>query len=127
MWDSLVADFLGSNRKFTGVYAYGEGRMPLVDYGCTFNVVAGVGLGAFFFTEGPEVGGRAHLEVKGEALCALSIKGDIDLVGSASADHGLRMKGTGKLKGKVGWCPCCVKFRKKVTINYANGEYSADY
>ncbi len=127
MWDPLVADFLGSNRKFTGVYAYGEGRMPLVDYGCTFNVVAGVGLGAFFFTEGPEVGGRAHLEVKGEALCALSIKGDIDLVGSASADHGLRMKGTGKLKGKVGWCPCCVKFRKKVTINYANGEYSADY
>ena len=127
MWDPLVADFLGSNRKFTGVYAYGEGRMPLVDYGCTFNVVAGVGLGAFFFAEGPEVGGRAHLEVKGEALCALSIKGDIDLVGSASADHGLRMKGTGKLKGKVGWCPCCVKFRKKVTINYANGMYSADY
>ena len=127
MWDPLVADFLGSNRKFTGVYAYGEGRMPLVDYGCTFNVVAGVGLGAFFFAEGPEVGGRAHLEVKGEALCALSIKGDIDLVGSASADHGLRMKGTGKLKGKAGWCPCCVKFRKKVTITYANGEYSADY
>ena len=127
MWDPLVADFLGNNRSFTGVYAYGEGRMPLVDYGCTFNVVAGLGLGAFFFTEGPEVGGRAHLEVKGEALCALNIKGDIDLIGSASADHGLRMSGTGKLKGKVGWCPCCVKFRKKVTINYANGEYSADY
>lgn len=127
MWDPFAADFLGGGRTFTGVYGYGEGRMPIVNYGCAFKIVAGVGLGAFFFTEGPEVGGRAHLEIKGEALCTVSVKGDVDLIGSVSGDRGLRMSGRGRIRGKVGWCPCCVKFRKTVSISYSNGSYSADY
>jgi hypothetical protein len=127
MWDPFAADFLGGGRIFTGVYAYGEGRMPIVNYGCAFKIAAGVGLGAFFFKEGPEIGGRAHLEVKGEALCTVSVKGDVDLIGSVSGDRGLRMSGRGRIRGKVGWCPCCVKFRKTVSISYSNGSYSADY
>ena len=127
MWDPFAADFLGGGRTFTGVYGYGEGRMPIVNYGCAFKIVAGVGLGAFFFTEGPEVGGRAHLEIKGEALCTVSVKGDVDLIGSVSGDRGLRMSGRGRIRGKVGWCPCCVKFRKTVRISYSDGSYSADY
>lgn len=127
MWDPFAAEFLGGGRTFTGVYGYGEGRMPIVNYGCAFKIVAGVGLGAFFFAEGPEVGGRAHLEIKGEALCTVSVKADIDLIGSVSGDRGLRMSGRGRIRGKVGWCPCCVKFRKTVRISYSDGSYSADY
>jgi hypothetical protein len=127
MWDPFVADFLGQpNPTFTGAYQYAEGRMPLLSYGCAFNVSAGLGAGLFAFLEGPTIGGRIHAEVKGEALCTLTVKGEVDLLGAASPD-GIRFRGKGKLKGKAGWCPCCVKFRKTVTFSYHNQEWSADY
>jgi hypothetical protein len=100
--------------------------MPLLSYGCAFNVSAGLGAGLFAFLEGPTIGGRIHAEVKGEALCTLTVKGEVDLLGAASPD-GIRFRGKGKLKGKAGWCPCCVKFRKTVTFSYHNQEWSADY
>jgi hypothetical protein len=39
----------------------------------------------------------------------------------------MRMKGKGKISGRAGSCPFCVKFSKTVTVTYDNGEWDADY
>ncbi|MFZ4768106.1 MAG: hypothetical protein ACOYMN_24425, partial [Roseimicrobium sp.] len=151
LWDPLVADILG-NRKFLGMYVYGEGRIPVLNFGCALKVSAGAGAGMFIFKDGPEVGGRYHLELKGEALCSVSVKGEVDLVGRTTvpldtlerlangeinvgatvddllrAANGIRASGRVILKGKAGWCPCCVRVRKGVTITYKNRQFDADY
>lgn len=127
MIDPFVADFLGQpSPTFTGFFQYAEGRIPLVDYSCAFRVSAGLGVGFFAFLEGPTLGGRIHAEVKGEALCTLSVKGDVDMVGRATPD-GFSYRGHGRIRGKAGWCPCCVRFRKSVTFECLNQRWNADY
>ncbi len=127
MIDPFVADFLGQpSPTFTGFFQYAEGRIPLVDYSCAFKVSAGLGVGFFAFLEGPTLGGRIHAEVKGEALCTLSVKGDVDMVGSVTPD-GFSYRGKGRIRGKAGWCPCCVRFRKSVSFECINQRWDADY
>lgn len=127
MIDPFVADFLGQpSPTFTGYFQYAEGRMPLVDFSCAFRVSAGLGVGFFAFLEGPTIGGRIHAEVKGEALCTLSVKGDVDMVGRVTP-QGLSYRGRGRIRGKAGWCPCCVRFRKTVSFECINERWSADY
>ena len=123
--DPDVANVLGAP-PFTGGYVYGEGWMPIVNYGCVFNVSAGVGAGMFYFVEGPTFGAKMLLGASGEALCVVSIKGDITLVGVKSGDS-LSASGKGKLSGKAGACPFCVKFKKTVTATYKDGEWDVDY
>ncbi|RKX38031.1 MAG: hypothetical protein DRP64_16415, partial [Verrucomicrobia bacterium] len=123
-WDPDVKKILGEP-PFTGVYVYGEGWMPIVDYGCLFRVKAGVGAGFFYFVDGP-VGGKIFLGASGEALCVVNVSGDVTLVGLKDGDD-MRMNGKGRISGRVGSCPFCVKFGKTVTITYDNGSWDADY
>ncbi|MDF7807497.1 hypothetical protein P4E94_08610 [Pontiellaceae bacterium B12219] len=123
-WDPDVQGILG-DPPFTGVYVYGEGWMPIVDYGCLFRIKAGVGAGMFAFLEGP-IGGKVFLGAEGEALCVVGVRGEVTLVGMKNGDL-MRMKGKGKISGKVGPCPFCVKFSASAEITYENGDWDADY
>lgn len=125
--DEDVAEILGEpSPSFTGAYIYGEGEMPIVDYGCAFNISAGVGAGLFYFAEGPTYGGKMMAKVSGEALCLISVKGKIEMIGAKRGDD-LTFKGKGRVKGKVGWCPFCKRFKKTVTLTYKNRGWDADY
>jgi hypothetical protein len=127
MIDPDVASILGApSPTFTGAYIYGEGEMPIVDYGCAFNISAGVGAGIFYFAEGPTYGGKMMAKISGEALCLISVHGKIEMIGAKRGDD-LTFRGKGRVKGKVGWCPFCKRFRKTVTLTYKNREWDADY
>ncbi len=129
--DPDVASVLG-DPPFTGAYLYGEGWIPIseavlgIPASCLFNISAGIGAGAFFFIEGPTYGGIMKAGVLGEALCLVTIRGEVKMIGVKSGDN-LRFKGKGRLSGKVGACPFCVKFGKNVGITYENGSWDVDF
>lgn len=129
--DPDAASVLGQP-PFTGAYVYGEVWIPIsevvlgIPASCLFRISAGVGAGAFFFTEGPTFGGKMLLGVSGEALCIVSIRGEVALVGVVS-DGSLRFTGRGTLTGKAGYCPFCVKFRESAKVTYQNGSWSVDF
>jgi len=131
MIDPDVASVLGSP-PFTGGYLYGEGWIPIseaalgIPASCLFNISAGIGAGAFYFIEGPTYGGVMKAGVLGEALCIVTIKGEVKMVGVKSGDS-LRFNGKGRLSGKVGYCPLCIKFGKSVGITYRGGSWDVDY
>ena len=112
--------------SFTGAYAYGQGWIPIIGNGCFFNISAGVGAGAFYFAEGPTYGGKMFAGVSGEALCAVSVKGEIELIGVKSGGN-FSFSGEGRISGKAGVCPFCVKFSKTVQATYSNGSWDVDY
>lgn len=112
--------------SFTGAYAYGEGWIPIIGNGCFFNISAGVGAGAFYFAEGPTYGGKMLAGVSGEALCAVSIKGEIELIGVKSGGD-FSFSGEGRISGKAGVCPFCVKFSEMVQATYINNSWDVDY
>lgn len=120
-----LGDLLGDG-GFAGGYVFGAGRIPIVDWGCVFNISAGVGLGAFYSLPGPTWGGLAQLSASGEALCLISVRGSIDLIGVKRGDD-FRFSGQGRIKGKVGACPFCKRFNKSVRVTYQNGDWDADY
>jgi hypothetical protein len=129
--DPDVASVLGEP-PFTGAYLYGEGWIPIseavlgIPASCLFNISAGIGAGAFFFIEGPTYGGIMKAGVLGEALCLVTIKGEVKMIGVKNGDN-LRFKGKGRLSGKVGACPFCIKFGKNVGIMYENGSWDVDF
>ena len=129
MWAPDVASVLG-NPPFTGAYAYAEAWIPLneaigIPSTCLFNISAGVGAGAFYFIEGPTWGGNMLLGVSGEALCVVSVKGEIKLIGVKNGSR-LRLKGSGRVEGKAGPCPFCIKFGKTVGLTYDSGSWDVD-
>jgi hypothetical protein len=125
MIDPMVADVLPIT-SITGVYAYGEVFMPIVNLGCFFKVSAGLGIGAFYFTEGPTYGGKIFAAVDGEALCCITVRGEVVLIGVKSDI--MRFKGNGKISGKIGPCPFCLKFNKSIGFTYdENSGFDADY
>jgi hypothetical protein len=129
--DPDIGDVVTAGTTFTGAYVYGEVWLPIselvlgVPASCLFRIDAGVGAGAFFFLEGPTFGGKIFLGVSGEALCLVSIRGEVKMI-VASQAGALRGAGTGKFSAKVGWCPFCIKFRKAVKIKYDNGSWAID-
>jgi len=124
--DPEVASVLGTP-PFTGAYVYGEARLPVneligIPSSCLLQVNIGAGAGAFFFLEGPTFGGKLVGEVSGEALCLVSISGRMSLVGvkeGLELTSPMRFSGNGTLKGKVGVCPFCVKFKESVGIRFS--------
>jgi hypothetical protein len=120
-----LGDLLGAG-GFTGGYVYGAGRIPIVDFGCLLNLSAGVGAGVFYAAEGPTWGGQINMSASGEALCVISVRGDVDLIGVKRGDD-FRFSGQGRIKGKVGVCPFCKKFSKTVRFTYQGGSWDADY
>ena len=124
--DPDVASLLDGAGSFTGAYAYGVAWMPIIGSGCMFNVSAGVGAGVFYFAEGPTYGGKMLAGVSGEALCAVSVKGEIEMIGLKQGDA-YKFSGTGRISGKAGACPFCVKFRESVKLTYEDGDWDVDY
>ena len=127
--DEDVGSLLNTSGILTGAYVYGEIWMPIVDFGCIFNISAGVGTGVGFFLDGsdsPVFVGKMYAGVSGEALCVVSIKGEVTMVGIVQ-NGSFSASGTGKLSGKAGWCPFCVKFSANATISYSNGDWDVDY
>lgn len=131
-WDKDVQSILGTpSPTFTGAYAYAEVWIPIseallgIPASCFFQVSAGVGAGAGFFIEGPTFVGKMLLGANGDILCIVSVGGEIKLIGVKNAD-GLRLKGSGKLWGEIGWCPFCVSFSKSVGLEYRNGSWDVD-
>jgi ABC-type transporter Mla subunit MlaD len=128
--DKDVAELLGTP-PFTGAYVYGEVWLPIsemvlgIPASCMFNISAGVGAGAFYFVEGPTWGGQMLLGVSGEALCVVSIKGTVKMIGVMAGDS-LRFSGRGTLTGKAGACPFCIKFSKSAKMSYQDGDWSVD-
>lgn len=116
MWDPEVASILGQP-PFSGVYFYGEAWVPLLPTGCLLNVSAGLGAGAFFFVEGPTIGGKMLAGISGEALCVVTITGQVKLIGRYRAGD-LTFLGEGKVSGKAGVCPVCTKFNKTLNVRY---------
>ncbi|MEM9079398.1 MAG: hypothetical protein AAGC74_01760 [Verrucomicrobiota bacterium] len=136
--DPDIGDVLTGGDSFTGAYVYGEVWLPIselvlgIPASCLFRIDAGVGAGAFFFVQGDlndidasdiVIGGKIFLGVSGEALCVVSIKGEIKII-LASQGGVLRGAGTGKFSAKVGWCPFCIKFSKSVKLLYDDGDWS---
>jgi hypothetical protein len=130
--DEDVADILGApNPTFTGIYVYGECHIPIseavlgIPASCFFRISAGVGAGAFYFFEDNTLGGKIYASVSGEALCIVSIKGEVTMIGLVSQGS-LRFNGKGSLSGKVGVCPFCIKFRESVEISYEDGDWGVE-
>jgi hypothetical protein len=129
--DPDVGELLGTP-PFTGAYVYGEVWIPLsevvlgIPASCLFRISAGLGAGAFYFVEGPTYGGRMLMGVSGEALCIVSIRGEVSMTGVMNAGS-LRFRGRGTLTGKAGACPFCLKFRESANVTYQDGSWSMDY
>lgn len=117
--------------NFTGALAYGYASIPIsealgIPSSCLFRISAGVGTGIFFFTEGPTFGGMMDADVSGEALCVVSVGGSVNMVGVKAGDK-FRFNGKGRVSGKAGACPFCVKFGKTVKIKYINDQWKVSY
>ena len=132
--DEDVAEILGQpDPTFTGIYVYGECHIPIseavlgIPASCLFRISAGVGAGAFYFFEDNTLGGKiyASVSVAREVLCLISIKGEVTMIGLVSQGD-LRFSGKGKLSGKAGVCPFCIKFSKTARITYQNGDWEVD-
>jgi hypothetical protein len=124
MIDPDVAGVLGAP-PFTGVYLYGEGRAPILNFGCPLRVTVGVGAGFFYFVEGHTMGFKALGEVSGEAICLVTVKGQLKVIGLYQASTGGKvLDGTLKLSGKAGKCPFCVKLSRTYGIRYQNNNFS---
>jgi hypothetical protein len=90
-----------------------------------FKISAGVGAGAFYFVEGPTFGGRITLGLSGEALCAVSVRGTVKLLGVVT-DGDLIFKGKGNIVGTAGSCPLCLEFDQTLGVTYRQGAWSVD-
>ena len=128
--DPEVAEMLG-NPPFTGAYCYAQGWIPVsqtvlgIPPSCVFRISAGVGAGAFFFLEGPTYGGKLFLGVQGEALCVVTISGEILMIGVKHGDD-LQFKGHGSFEADIGPCPFCFTWRKSVELQYKNKQWHLD-
>lgn len=127
--DPDIGEVVEPGTTFTGAYVYGEVWLPVseivlgVPASCLFRIDAGVGAGAFYFLEGPTYGGKVLLGVSGEALCVVSIRGEIRIILASQAGR-LRGAGNGKFSAKIGWCPFCIKFNKSVRLLFDDGDWS---
>ncbi len=130
LWDPDAAEVLGGGgmQTFTGAYVYGEGWIPIseallgIPATCMFNISAGIGAGAFYFQEGPTYGGKILAGISGEALCVVSVKGELKMIGVKQGDD-FRFSGQGRVSGKAGKCPFCVKFGKTIKAKYIDNSW----
>ncbi len=127
MVDPDVARVLPApNPTFTGVYAYGQAFIPIINVGCLFRVSATAGIGVFAFAEDATVGGKMLLGADARAICAVNVGGEVVLVGTKSSND-MNFLGSGRIYGSAGAKPLKVEFDKKVTLTYKNGKWDYDY
>jgi hypothetical protein len=123
--DPDVTKVLG-NPPFTGIYAYGEAQIPIVNAGCLFNLSAKAGAGVFWFEEGNTFGGKMVVGATGRALCAVGVGGDLTLVGAKSGNN-YSFFGRGRVWGEIGKCPICTSFSEQVELTFKNEKWSYDF
>jgi hypothetical protein len=123
--DPDVTKVLGSP-PFTGIYAYGEAQIPIVNAGCFFRLTAKTGAGVFWFEEGNTYGGKMTLGETGRALCAVGVGGDLTLVGAKSGNN-YSFLGRGRVWGEVGVCKLCTTFSEQVELTFKNGKWSYSF
>ena len=99
--------------RIDGIYARLDGSYSILNVGCLLRVNIGAGVGGWFFWDGPVLGGKIKGYVFGKVLCVVSARGDITLVGTASAAGysvsdllaaDLAFSGTGFVAGGIGFC-----------------------
>jgi hypothetical protein len=130
LWDPFVAQALGKppppDGTFTGAYVYGELHIPVseailgIPASCFFQVTAGMGVGIFYFLEGPTFGARGMLSVGGDALCMLSLNGRVDMVGLKQGSK-FKLNGKGTVAVEIGVCPLCIEASKSVSFSTETG------
>jgi len=127
MWDMFAAGALGKpDPTFTGAYVYGEAHIPVseailgIPASCMFQVTAGMGLGIFYFVEGPTYGARGKLAVSGDALCMLSLGGELNMVGLKQGSK-FKLNGQGRVYVEIGICPLCIEASRTVKISTETG------
>jgi hypothetical protein len=127
MIDEDVARVLPEpNPSFTGIYAYGQAFIPIVNVGCLFNLSASAGAGIFMFYEDDTYGGKMLVGASARALCAVNIGGELSLVGLKSGNQ-FNFTGAGRIYGSAGKKPLQVSFDEKVTLTYKNSKWDYDY
>ncbi|HMO50472.1 MAG TPA: hypothetical protein PKE26_01530 [Kiritimatiellia bacterium] len=126
-WDMFVVTALGVPKPtFSGAYVYGEAHIPVseallgIPASCFFQVTAGMGLGIFYFVEGPTYGARGMLSVSGDALCMLSLGGQLDVAGLKQGSK-FKLKGQGTVYVEIGLCPTCIEASRRVTFTTETG------
>ena len=123
--DPDVVNVLG-DPPFTGVYAYGEAQIPIVNFSCLFSLSAKAGVGVFWFEEGNTFGGKMVVGATGRALCAVEVGGDLTLIGAKSGND-YSFFGKGRIFGEVGICPFCTSFEESVELTYKNDKWDYEY
>ncbi|MEM9079433.1 MAG: hypothetical protein AAGC74_01935 [Verrucomicrobiota bacterium] len=111
---------------FTGIYTYGEAQIPIVGASCLFSLQANAGGGVFVFSEGPTIGGIMKMGVTGKALCAVTIGGDLKLIGSKVGNQ-FNFFGRGRVFGEVGKDPLSVGFDEDVEVTFSDGQWDYDF
>jgi len=114
------------NPTLTGVYAYGQAFIPIVNVGCLFSLSANAGAGIFAFQEDNTIGGKMLIGASARALCAVNVGGEIVLVGVKTGND-FNFLGSGRIYGSAGVKPLKVSFDKKVTITYKKQKWDYDY
>jgi len=130
--DPDVAELIEPGTTFTGVYVYAEVWLPIseivlgIPASCLFRVSAGIGFGVGFFVEGPTFVTKMLAGVSGEALCIVSFKALIKLVGIIQAGKP-KLSGAGSVDVCIGPCPFCLCFGATIKLKYNDGSWAVDY
>lgn len=150
IWDPKAAGALGTG-TFTGLYAYGEGWVPLneifgIKSSCLFTLAGGMGIGRGFFLEGPTVIAKLKYGLSGEFLCLVHLKGELTGVASLKLFNplegagddgyvsglldkvrdGLTLRAFGKFTGSLGPCPLCLEYSKEIGATYKGGKWKLE-
>ena len=102
--DPEVANFIPlPDGKFEGVYIRGSASIPIWNVGCFLLVGAGADVGVWVLggSEGAAVGGLVGGSVFGKALCLVSLRGGVRLLGNYYAGN-FKFQGTGYGVGGFG-------------------------
>lgn len=110
----------------TGVYAYGQAFIPIINVGCLLSLSGVAGVGIFAFAEDNTVGGKMLVGASARAICAVNINGEIVLVGAKSGND-FNFLGSGRMFGEAGVKPLKVTFNKRVSLTYINRKWDYDF
>ena len=131
----LVDPDVGSLLKdgsFTGAYAFGRVSIPVTEVvlgipcSCLFCISASSGVGVGYRAEGHEFIGKIEAGVSGEALCLVSLYGNVTLVGSVG-QSGPKFLGIGEVGGCIGHKPIEICHDFRVTLSYDGGKWAVDH
>jgi archaellum component FlaC len=99
--DPEVASFIGPMVPLIGVYVRGSVSVPIINFGCPLTIGAGVDVGVWYLSN--SFGGLFGGSVYGEAICLVSIKGKVTLIGQKLGDD-YNFQGNGWIAGGIGFC-----------------------